>query len=62
MPWNGAANAGSYLGQKDPERVGTFGALAPERRAEVARLGLLALLAVSLADLANAAIVGIVAS
>jgi hypothetical protein len=43
-------------------QLGAFGALAPERRGEVARFGLLALLAGSLANLANAAIVGIVAS
>ncbi len=43
-------------------QIGTFGSLAPERRHEVARLGLLALLAGALANLTNAAIVGVVAS
>ncbi|MEV6583911.1 NupC/NupG family nucleoside CNT transporter [Streptomyces sp. NPDC051582] len=41
-------------------QLGSFGALAPERRPDVARLGLLALLAGTLANLSNAAIVGIV--
>jgi CNT family concentrative nucleoside transporter len=53
----GFANFGSIAIQ-----IGAFGSLAPERRGEVARLGLLALLAGSLANLTNAAIVGIVAS
>ncbi|MFF0215940.1 NupC/NupG family nucleoside CNT transporter [Streptomyces vinaceus] len=51
----GFANFGSIAIQ-----LGSFGALAPERRADVARLGLLALLAGTLANLSNAAIVGIV--
>jgi len=101
VPWNDAATAGSYLGEKtvlnefvafssfgpniphlNPKTVlimtfalarfanfgsiaiqlGAFGALAPGRRGDVAKLGLLALLAGSLANLANGAIVGIVAS
>ncbi len=41
-------------------QIGTIGSLLPERRAEVAELGLRALLAGSLANLANAAIAGIV--
>jgi concentrative nucleoside transporter, CNT family len=41
-------------------QIGALGTLAPERRAEVARLGLRALLAGSLANLANAAIAGVV--
>ncbi len=41
-------------------QIGTFSSLAPERRAQVARLGLLALLAGSLANLTNAAIAGLV--
>lgn len=99
VPWNEAAIAGSFLGEKtvinefvafasfgpqiptlDPKTVlittfalagfanfgsiaiqlGAFGALAPERRGDVASFGLLALLAGSLANLSNAAIVGIV--
>ncbi|MER7735589.1 NupC/NupG family nucleoside CNT transporter [Streptomyces erythrochromogenes] len=51
----GFANFGSIAIQ-----LGSFGALAPERRPDVARLGLLALLAGTLANLSNAAIVGIV--
>jgi len=43
-------------------QIGVFGGLAPERRGQVAKFGLLALLAGSLANLTNAAIVGIVAS
>ncbi|GAA5145859.1 NupC/NupG family nucleoside CNT transporter [Nocardioides marinquilinus] len=43
-------------------QIGTIGSLAPDRRAEVARLGLRALLAGSLANLANAAIAGVVIS
>jgi len=39
---------------------GAIGGLAPERRGEVARLGLRALLAGSLVNLANAAIAGVV--
>ncbi len=42
-------------------QIGTLGSLVPERRAEVARLGLRALLAGVLANLANAAIAGMVA-
>lgn len=42
-------------------QIGTLGSLAPERRSEVARLGLRALLAGSLANLANAAVAGVVA-
>ncbi len=41
-------------------QIGTYSALVPERRGEVARLGLLALLGGSLANLANAAIAGLV--
>ncbi len=41
-------------------QIGTLSSLAPERRAHVARLGLLALLAGSLANLTNAAIAGLV--
>jgi CNT family concentrative nucleoside transporter len=41
-------------------QIGTIGSLLPERRAEVAQLGLRALLAGSLANLANAAIAGVV--
>lgn len=51
----GFANFGSIAIQ-----LGAFGSLAPERRGDVARLGLLALLAGTLANLSNAAIVGIV--
>ncbi|MGI9155887.1 MAG: nucleoside transporter C-terminal domain-containing protein [Marmoricola sp.] len=42
-------------------QIGTIGSLAPERRAMVARLGLRAVLAGSLANFANAAIAGLVA-
>ena len=42
-------------------QIGTLGGLAPERRAEVAQLGLKALLAGSLVNLSNAAIAGVVA-
>jgi CNT family concentrative nucleoside transporter len=42
-------------------QIGTLGGLAPERRAEVARFGLKALLAGTLVNLSNAAIAGIVA-
>ncbi|WP_182525841.1 NupC/NupG family nucleoside CNT transporter [Nocardioides dongkuii] len=41
-------------------QIGTLGSLVPERRAMVAQLGLRALLAGSLANLANAAIAGLV--
>ena len=41
-------------------QIGTLGSLLPERRGEVAQLGMRALLAGSLANLANAAIAGIV--
>jgi CNT family concentrative nucleoside transporter len=41
-------------------QIGTLGSLLPERRGEVAQLGLRALLAGSLANLANAAIAGVV--
>ncbi|WP_139981481.1 NupC/NupG family nucleoside CNT transporter [Nocardioides litoris] len=43
-------------------QIGALGTLAPQRRAEVARLGLRALLAGSLANLANAAVAGVVIS
>ncbi len=43
-------------------QIGSFGSLAPERRGQVARLGLLALLAGSLTNLLNASIVGVIAS
>lgn len=43
-------------------QIGTIGSLAPDRRAEVAKLGLRALLAGVLANLANAAIAGMVAT
>ncbi len=43
-------------------QIGTLGSLVPERRSEVAELGLRALLAGSLANLANAAIAGLVLS
>ena len=43
-------------------QIGAIGGLAPERRGEVAKLGLKALLAGSLVNLANAAIAGVVAS
>lgn len=42
-------------------QIGTLGGLAPERRGEVAKLGLKALLAGSLVNLLNAAIAGVVA-
>jgi len=41
--------------------IGAIGGLAPDRRAEVARFGLKALLAGPLVNLSNAAIAGIVA-
>lgn len=41
-------------------QIGTYASLVPERRSHVARLGLLALLGGSLANLANAAIAGLV--
>lgn len=41
-------------------QIGTIGSLLPERRSEVAQLGLRALLAGSLANLSNAAIAGLV--
>ena len=53
----GFANLGSIAIQ-----IGTYTALAPERRATVARLGLLALAAGALANFANAAIAGVVVS
>ena len=43
-------------------QIGAIGGLAPDRRGEVARLGLKALLAGSLVNFANAAIAGVVAS
>ncbi len=43
-------------------QIGTIASLQPDRRAQVARLGLRALLAGSLANLANAAIAGVIAS
>ncbi|MGW3957552.1 NupC/NupG family nucleoside CNT transporter [Streptomyces sp. NPDC004752] len=51
----GFANFGSIAIQ-----LGAFGTLAPERRADIARLGFLALTAGILANFSNAAIVGIV--
>jgi CNT family concentrative nucleoside transporter len=42
-------------------QIGAIGGLAPDRRGDVARLGLKALLAGSLVNLANAAIAGVVA-
>ncbi len=42
--------------------VGSLGALVPERRSEVAKYGLLALLAATMTNLLNAAIVGVVGS
>ncbi len=42
--------------------VGSLGALVPERRHEVAKYGLLALLAATMTNLLNAAIVGVVGS
>jgi concentrative nucleoside transporter, CNT family len=53
----GFANFGSIAIQ-----IGSLGGLAPERRAEVARFGLKALLAGTLVNLSNAAIAGVVAS
>lgn len=53
----GFANFGSIAIQ-----IGTLGGLAPERRGDVAKFGLLALLAGTLANLTNAAIVGVVGS
>jgi CNT family concentrative nucleoside transporter len=53
----GFANFGSIAIQ-----IGSIGALAPERRGEVARFGLKALLAGTLVNLSNAAIAGVVAS
>jgi CNT family concentrative nucleoside transporter len=53
----GFANFGSIAIQ-----IGTLGALRPELRSEVAAIGLRALLAGSLANLANAAIAGLVTS
>ena len=53
----GFANLGSIA-----IMIGTIGSLAPERRSWVAELGLRALLAGSLANLANAAIAGVVVS
>lgn len=41
-------------------QIGALGSLVPQRRAEIARLGLRALLAGSLANLANAAVAGVV--
>ena len=43
-------------------QIGSIGGLAPDRRGEVAQLGLKALLAGSLVNLANAAIAGVVAA
>lgn len=43
-------------------QIGSFGSLAPERRGQVAKLGLLALLGGSLTNLLNASIVGVIAS
>jgi len=43
-------------------QIGAIGALAPDRRADVARFGLKALLAGSLVNFSNAAIAGVVAS
>jgi len=43
-------------------QIGSIGGLAPERRGDVAQLGLKALLAGSLVNLANAAIAGVVAT
>jgi concentrative nucleoside transporter, CNT family len=43
-------------------QIGSIGGLAPERRGEVAQLGLKALLAGSLVNLSNAAIAGVVAA
>ncbi len=43
-------------------QIGAIGSLAPERRGEVAKLGMFALLAGTMTNLLNAAIVGIVAT
>lgn len=43
-------------------QIGAFGGLCPERRGDVAKLGMLALLAGTLTNLLNAAIVGVVAT
>lgn len=43
-------------------QIGAFGGLCPERRGDVAKLGMLALLAGTMTNLLNAAIVGVVAS
>ena len=43
-------------------QIGSIGGLAPDRRGEVARFGLKALLAGTLVNLANAAIAGVVAA
>ena len=98
MPWDEAAQAGTYLGEKTvlnefvayadfgPDvpnlseqtvvvvtfalagfanfssiaiQIGAIGGLAPERRGDVAALGLKALLAGSMVNLANAAIAGV---
>ena len=100
VPWDEAAQAGTYLGEKTvlnefvayadfgPDvpnlseqtvvvvtfalagfanfssiaiQIGAIGGLAPERRGDVAALGLKALLAGSMVNLANAAIAGVVA-
>jgi concentrative nucleoside transporter, CNT family len=100
VPWDEAAEAGSYIGLKTvlnefvayaefgPNvenlseqtvvivtfalagfanfasiaiQIGAIGGLAPERRGDVAQLGLKALLAGSMVNLANAAIAGVVA-
>jgi CNT family concentrative nucleoside transporter len=42
-------------------QIGTISSLQPDRRAQVAKLGLTALLAGSLANLSNAAIAGMIA-
>ncbi len=42
-------------------QIGAIGGLAPERRGDVAKLGLKALLAGSIVNLSNAAIAGVVA-
>ncbi len=43
-------------------KIGTLGSLVPERRSAVAQLGLRALLAGAMANLANAAIAGVMVS
>ena len=43
-------------------QIGAIGGLAPERRGEVAQVGLKALLAGSLVNLANSSIAGVVAA